>query len=62
MHIGRYDDEPATVSLMHEYAKNQGYEIDITDKRFHHEIYLSDARRVAPEKLKTVVRHPIRKK
>lgn len=62
MHIGRYDDEPATVELMHEYAKNQGYEIDITDRRYHHEIYLSDARRVAPEKLKTVVRHPIKKK
>lgn len=62
MHIGRYDDEPAIVKLMHEYAEKQGYEIDITDTRFHHEIYLSDARRVAPERLKTVVRHPIRKK
>ena len=62
MHIGRYDDEPATVELMHEYAESQGYEIDITDKRYHHEIYLSDARRVAPEKLKTVVRHPIKKR
>ena len=45
-----------------EYAESQGYEIDITDKRYHHEIYLSDARRVAPEKLKTVVRHPIKKR
>lgn len=62
MHIGRYDDEPATVRLMHEYAEKQGYEIDITDTRFHHEIYLSDARRVAPEKLKTVMRHPIKKR
>lgn len=62
MHIGKYDDEPATVRLMHEYAEKQGYEIDITDTRFHHEIYLSDARRVAPEKLKTVVRHPIKKR
>lgn len=62
MHIGRYDDEPATVRLMHEYAEKQGYETDITDTRFHHEIYLSDARRVAPEKLKTVVRHPIKKR
>ena len=60
MHIGSYDDEPATVSMMHEYMEHQGYELDITDKRLHHEIYLSDARKVAPEKLKTVIRHPIR--
>lgn len=62
MHIGSYDDEPATVSMMHEYMEHQGYELDITDKRLHHEIYLSDARKVAPEKLKAVIRHPIRKK
>jgi len=61
MHLGPYDDEPATVALMHEYAESQGYALDITDERMHHEIYLSDARRVAPEKLKTVVRHPVRK-
>lgn len=61
MHIGSYDDEPATVERMHEFMTAQGYELDITDKRLHHEIYLSDARRVAPEKLKTVIRHPIRK-
>ena len=61
MHIGPYDTEPATVSLMHAYAEQQGYVPDITDKRLHHEIYLSDARKVAPEKLKTVIRHPIRK-
>ena len=60
MHIGSYDDEPATVELMHEYMEEHGYALDITDTRMHHEIYLSDARRVAPEKLKTVVRHPIR--
>lgn len=60
MHIGSYDDEPATVQLMHEFIKQQGYEMDITDKRLHHEIYLSDARRVTPEKLKTVIRHPIK--
>ena len=59
MHIGPYDDEPATVQLMHEFMEQQGYELDISDARMHHEIYLSDARRVAPEKLKTVVRHPI---
>ena len=61
MHIGSYDDEPATVELMHKYMEEQGYALDINDKRLHHEIYLSDARKVAPEKLKTVVRHPIRK-
>lgn len=61
MHIGSYDDEPATVALMHSFMEEQGYALDITDKRLHHEIYLSDARRVAPERLKTVIRHPIRK-
>ena len=62
MHIGPYDDEPATVALMDQYLKENGYENDFSDERWHHEIYLSDARRVAPEKLKTVIRHPIRKK
>jgi len=62
MHIGSYDDEPATVAMMHEFMEQQGYELDITDKRLHHEIYLSDARKVAPEKLKTVIRHPIKVK
>ena len=61
MHIGSYDDEPVTVDAMHRYMEEQGYVLDITDKRLHHEIYLSDARKVAPEKLKTVIRHPIRK-
>ncbi len=61
MHIGPYDDEPATVAMMHEFMEKQGYELDITDKRLHHEIYLSDARKVALDKLKTVIRHPIRK-
>ena len=62
MHIGSYDDEPATVELMHAFMEEQGYVLDITDQRLHHEIYLSDARKVVPEKLKTVIRHPIRKK
>ena len=62
MHIGSYDDEPVTVATMHEYAIENGYELDITATRYHHEIYLSDARKVAPEKLKTVIRHPIKKK
>lgn len=62
MHIGPYDNEPETVKLMHDYMESQGYELDITSQRLHHEIYLSDARRVAPERLKTVVRHPIKAK
>ena len=62
LHIGPYDDEPSTIQLMHDFAEEQGYVVDITDARYHHEIYLSDARKVAPERLKTVVRHPIRKK
>ena len=61
MHVGSYDNEPATVARMHEYMESQGYVLDITSQRMHHEIYLSDARKVAPEKLKTVIRHPIRK-
>lgn len=61
MHIGSYDNEPATVAAMHEYMEQNGYVLDITDTRYHHEIYLSDPRRTAPEKLKTVVRHPIKK-
>lgn len=60
MHVGPYDDEPATVALMNEFLAANGYETDITAKRLHHEIYLSDARRTAPEKLKTVIRLPIR--
>ena len=62
MHVGPYDDEPATVSLMHAFMEQQGYVLDITDKRLHHEIYLSDARKVSPEKLKTVSRQPSKKK
>lgn len=61
MHVGSYDDEPKTVAFMHEYMKSNGYELDITSGRYHHEIYLSDPRKCAVEKLKTVVRHPIRK-
>lgn len=62
MHIGSYDDEPATITLMDKFIKENGYINDFSNTRMHHEIYLSDARRVAPEKLKTVIRHPIRKK
>ena len=62
MHIGSYDDEPATVAAIHEYAQQNGYELDITDTRYHHEIYLSDPRKCEPTKLKTVVRHPIKER
>ena len=62
MHVGSYDNEPATVELMHKYMEENGYVLDITDKRFHHEIYLSDPRKCDENKLKTVIRHPIKKK
>ena len=62
LHSGSYDDEPATIAAMDKFIADNGYENDISDTRRHHEIYLSDARKVAPEKLKTVIRHPIKKK
>ena len=62
MHMGPFDDEPATVSMMNAYLLENGYENDFSDSRLHHEIYLSDARKVAPEKWKTVIRHPIKRK
>ena len=62
MHLGSYDDEPATVAIMDAYAGEMDYDIDINDKRQHHEIYLSDPRKTAPEKLKTVIRHPVKKR
>ncbi len=61
MHIGSYDDEPETINKMHDYIKENGYELDTSGKRRHHEIYLSDPRRCTVEKLKTVIRHPIKK-
>ena len=60
LHMGPYDNEPATVDAMHAFMEEQGYALDISDERHHHEIYLSDARKTAPEKLRTVIRHPIR--
>ena len=60
MHIGPYDDEPASIELMDRYIEGNGYENDFSDTRRHHEIYLSDVRKTAPEKLKTVIRHPIK--
>lgn len=62
MHIGPYDKEPATVEVMHAFLEENGYEPDFSDTRYHHEIYLSDPRRAKPDALKTVIRHPIRKK
>ena len=61
MHLGPYDDEPETVARMEAFLEEKGCETDLTDRRLHHEIYLSDARRVPPEKWKTVIRHPIKK-
>ena len=61
MHIGPYDDEPATVAVMDQYLGANGYENDFSLTRMHHEIYLSDARKIAPEKWKTVIRHPVKK-
>ena len=60
MHLGAFDDEPATVAIMDKYIHENGYVNDINDKRLHREIYMSDARKVAPEKWKTVIRHPIK--
>lgn len=62
LHIGPYDDEPATVERMHRFMEQQGCTLDINDRRLHHEIYLSDPRKTAPEKRKTVLRHPIRRR
>ncbi|MBQ9249182.1 MAG: GyrI-like domain-containing protein [Oscillospiraceae bacterium] len=61
LHVGPYDDEPASVERMDAFVREQGYENDLSETRLHHEIYLSDARKVAPEKWRTVIRHPIRK-
>ena len=61
MHIGPYDNETVPVREMEQYAKEQGYELDFSDQRYHHEIYLSDVRKCKPENLKTVIRQPIKK-
>jgi len=60
MHIGPYDDEPVTIAAMDNFAKEGGFEIDISESRFHHEIYLSDPRKTESSKLKTILRHPIK--
>ena len=61
MHLGSYDDEPVTVKMMDDFIRENGYVLDINDNRMHHEIYLSDPRKAEASKLKTVIRHPIRK-
>lgn len=61
MHCGSFDSESATIEIMDAFIKENGYENDFREGRLHHEIYLSDARKIAPEKWKTVIRHPIRK-
>ena len=61
MHVGPYNDEPKTVEAMHQFMEEEGYVLDITLERMHHEIYLGDVRKTAAEKLKTVLRHPIKK-
>lgn len=61
MHMGPFDEEPASVALMDAYLAENGYANDFSAHRMHHEIYMSDARKVAPERWKTVIRHPIKK-
>lgn len=61
MHIGSYDDEPATLQKMEAFLSENGYQPDFSKERLHHEIYLSDPRRTAPERLKTVIRQPIKR-
>ena len=62
MHVGSFDNEPETVEMMHTYMEENGYKLDITEERYHHEVYLSDPRKTSISKLKTVIRHPIKKK
>lgn len=61
MHTGSYDDEPETIKLMDDFALTNGYALDFSATRLHHEIYLSDPRKTSPEKLKTVIRHPVKR-
>ena len=61
LHTGPYDAEPASIDRLEAFVREQGYEQDFTGGRRHHEIYLGDPRRTAPEKLRTVLRHPVRR-
>lgn len=62
MHIGPYDDEPDTIARMENHIKAEGYMTLMEGLRQHHEIYLSDPRKSAPDKLRTIIRHPVVKK
>ena len=62
MHLGPYDDEPASVRLMERYREQRGFKPDFTGQRRHHEIYLSNPQKTAPEKMKTILRHPIKRR
>ncbi len=59
LHVGGYDSEPRTVAAIDAFLAENGYESDFSDKRRHHEIYLSDPNKCVTEKMKTVIRHPI---
>jgi len=61
MHTGSYDDEPATIYALKTFVADSGYKLDLSDKRKHHELYLSDPRKTSPDKLKTIIRYPIKK-
>ncbi len=62
MHTGHFDSEIETVEMMNKFLKENGYEEDFESGRMHHEIYITDIRKSAPDKWKTVIRHPIKKK
>ncbi|CAI3502967.1 GyrI-like domain-containing protein [Enterococcus cecorum] len=62
LHVGPYDEEVHSLKVMEALLEDSGYENDFSASRDHHEIYLSDPRRCAPEKLKTILRHPVRPK
>lgn len=61
MHYGPFDNEPATIDIMNDFLKQEGYRNDFSDTRMHHEIYLSDVSKAVPEKWKTIIRHPIKR-
>lgn len=61
MHLGPYDDEPATLERMNAFITENGLVLDLSDTRRHHEIYLSDPRKTIPEKMRTVLRQPVRR-
>lgn len=62
MHYGPYDTESESIIKMNEFVLKNGYENDFNNGRRHHEIYLGDPRKTKPENLKTVIRHPVKKK